>query len=158
MCYIWMRRYDEAIDEARKALELRPGFAPFYADLGLAYIGKSMYDEAIATLGEVAGTEPDRLRDSGLLGYAYAKAGRTAEARKLVKELNDSARIRFGSAFASARIYAALGERDQGFVQLHKACDERDPQVIWLKVDPTMDELRSDPRFAGILKEMGLSP
>jgi TolB-like protein/Flp pilus assembly protein TadD len=158
MCYNWMRRYDEAIDEARKGLELQPGFPLFYSDLGLAYIGKRMYEEAIAILREVAGVEQDRLRASGLLGYVYVKAGRTTEARKLVEELNDPAKIRFGSAFASARIYTALGQRDQSFIQLRRACDELDPLVIWLKVDPTMDELRSDPRFADILKHIGLSP
>jgi hypothetical protein len=63
---------------------------------------------------------------------------------------------RFGGAFASTRIYAALGENNQALAWLRKACDERDPLVIWLKVDPTLDNLRKDPRFAQVLKDMGL--
>ena len=65
---------------------------------------------------------------------------------------------RFGDAFTVARIHAALGEKNEAFKWLQKACDERDSQVIWLKVDPTLDKLRADPRFAQALKEMSLPP
>ncbi len=65
---------------------------------------------------------------------------------------------RFGCAFAIAQIHAALGEKDPAFEWLRKACDERDTRVIWLKVDPTMDNLRTDPRFTQMLKDMRLPP
>jgi hypothetical protein len=65
---------------------------------------------------------------------------------------------RFGFAFPSARILAALGETDQAFVSLRRACDERTPFVIWLKVNPTLDNRRSAPRFVQLLKDMKLPP
>jgi hypothetical protein len=55
-------------------------------------------------------------------------------------------------------VHAALGEKDQAFEWLRKACDERDPHVIWLKVDPTLENLRSDPRFTQVLRDMKLPP
>jgi hypothetical protein len=55
-------------------------------------------------------------------------------------------------------VFAALGVADQAFEWLKKACDERTPFVIWVKVDPTLDNLHSDPRFTKVLKDMGLPP
>jgi TolB-like protein/Flp pilus assembly protein TadD len=158
MCYNWLRRYDDAISEARKALELEPRFAFFHSELGLSYIEKKMYAQAIAQLQQEIDHEPGRLRASGLLGCAYAKAGRLAEAHRVLDALVRNAPTRFGSAFAIARIHAALDEKDQAFAWLQRACDERDPLVIWLKVDLTVDALRADPRFASLLRNMGLPP
>jgi hypothetical protein len=69
-----------------------------------------------------------------------------------------AAKGRFGCPFQIARTYAALGEKDPAFEWLRKACEERDPLVIFLKVDPTLDNLRPDPRFVQVLKDMGLPP
>ena len=87
----------------------------------------------------------------GTLGYAYAAAGKRTEALKVVEELAAVAPGRFGFALP-------MGEADQAFEWLRKACDERTPFVIWLKFDPTFDSLRSDPRFTQMLEDMGLPP
>ena len=94
----------------------------------------------------------------GMLGYAYAVANKRNESQKVLAELEGLSQGRFGFALPIARVHAALGEKDQAFEWLGKACDERDPHVIWLKVDPTMDKLRSDLRFAKVLTDMGLPP
>jgi hypothetical protein len=93
-----------------------------------------------------------------MLGYAYAAAEKRAQAHKVLQELKGLAPGRFAFALPIARIHAALGEKDQEFEWLRKAGDERDSAVIWLKVDPTLDGLRSDPRFAQVVKDMGLPP
>jgi hypothetical protein len=97
-------------------------------------------------------------RVTGMLGYADAAAGKSAEARKVLEDLKTLSPGRYAFALPIARIHAALGEKDQAFEWLRKACDERDSGVIWLKVDPTLDNLRSDPRFTRLLNEMGLPP
>ena len=153
MCYNWMRQPDQAITEAKRALELDPNFVLSFAELGRAYTQKGMYDEAIAAM---KGQGHPRIR--GFLGYTYAMAGRKEEAQKILDELKGLPQRRFGDAFALVRIHAALGEKKEAFEWLSKAQDERDPLVIWLKVDPTLDSLRSDPRFAQVLKDMGLPP
>ena len=153
MCYNWMRQPEQAIAEAKRALELDPTFFPAFGELGRAYAQKEMYDEAIAAIKD---QKHPRIR--GILGYVYVMAGRREEARKVLDELKGMPQRRFGDAFAMVRIHAALGEKDQAFEWLSKACDERDPLVIWLKIDPTVDNLRSDPQFAQVLEDMGLPP
>jgi tetratricopeptide (TPR) repeat protein len=159
-----MRQHDLAILEARKALELDPDYPFAYGELGLAYSqmgaqkkSKDMHDKAIAELQEGLKRGKSHPNLAGLLGYAYALAGQEVEARKMLEKLKEP-NPRYGAAFAITRIYAALGEKDQAFEWLRKACDERVPYVIWIKVDPTMDNLRKEPKFAEILKEMQLPP
>lgn len=157
MCYNWMRQYDLATKVALKALELDATFFFAYRELGLSYIQQGRYEEAIAELGKAVNLGRGHPHLKGLLGCAYAAAGKKAEARQVLQEMTGPKR-RFGDAFAVVRIHAALGEKVEAFEWLQKACDERDAQVIWLKVDPTLDSLRSDPRFAQVLKNMRLPP
>ena len=157
MCYNWMRQYDKAIAEARKAIELDPNFPQNYVRIGMAQAGKGMYEEAIVELSMAIKSGQQFPGVRGMLGYVYALAGKRTEAQGVLEEMNGLLQGRFGFAFPIARIHAALGEKDQAFEWLRKACDERDSQVIWLKVDPTMDSLRADPRFIR-LKDMGLPP
>jgi tetratricopeptide (TPR) repeat protein len=156
-CYNMMRQYDQAITEAQKAIELDPNFFLAYSQLGLAYSQKRMHEKAIAVLQKGSSVGKGHPRYRGLLGYAYARAGQTSEARKVLEELKGFSGL-YGYPFAIARVHAALGEKDQAFEWLRKACDERESSVIWLKVDPTLENLRTDPRFAQVLRDMGLPP
>jgi serine/threonine protein kinase/tetratricopeptide (TPR) repeat protein len=154
MCYIAMDRYEQAIAAAKKATELDPNFFLAYSEWGTALIETNQHEEAIQKLKTAVERGKGHPRMRGLLGCAYAKAGKEAEARsELATLLSDG---RFGAPLAIARIYATLGEKDKAFKWLHEACDERDSKVIWLKTDPALASLRSDPQFAEVLKEMGL--
>jgi serine/threonine-protein kinase len=155
--HLWLQEYDDAIAEAQKALALDANFLLSSRDLAVAYSLKGMHEQAIAELQSADKISKNHTRIRGFLGYAYAKAGRTVEARKVLEELNGLSK-QYGYASAIARIHTALGEKDQAFEWLRKACCEQDPQVIWIKVDPTLDNLRKDLRFAQVLKEMGLPP
>jgi tetratricopeptide (TPR) repeat protein len=158
-CYNWMRDYDRAIIEAQKAIELSPNYGLAYRDLGLASTQNDLHEKAVEALQQGSKLMQDHLWLRGLLGYAYVRAGQPAEARRVLEELKELAtKGRFGGAFGVTRIYAAMGEKKQAFAWLRKACEERDPLVIWLKVDPTMDNLRKDPEFAQVLKDMKLLP
>ena len=90
---------------------------------------------------------------SAVLGYLYAVAGRKAEAHALLEEL----KARLGSEFEIALIHIGLGDIDQAFEWLEKAYNKRDQYLLYLRVDPNMDTLRSDPRFANLLRRVGLS-
>jgi Flp pilus assembly protein TadD len=127
-----------------------------YAELGLAYTQKGMHEEAIAELQKGFDVSMGHPRIRGMLGYAYAAAGKRAEAQKVLEKLTSAPERRFGDAAAMARVHAGLGETDQAFDWLQEACDERDSLVKWLSVDPTFDDLHSDPRFAELLKQIGL--
>ena len=106
------------------------------------------YEEAI-TLFQGSSSSP---------GYAYARAGRKAEALKALEELKALfARKRVGAAHI-ATIYAGLGELRMALDWLEKGYTERDQLMILLKVNPRFDPLRSEPRFADLLRRIGFTP
>jgi len=153
------RQYDQAIEQLRKTVEMDPNFPLARFFLGMAYEQKKMYEAAVAEFQK--GSELFEGAPIGLaaLGHAYAVSGRAAEARKVLEELNQLGKRRYVSAYFIAAIYAGLGEKDQAWAWLEKAYEER---ASWLsnqvKVDPRFDSLRSDPRYQGLLRRMGLPP
>jgi serine/threonine-protein kinase len=159
MAYNWAGKYEEAIDCAQKALDLDPNFPLAYLELWTAYLQKNdekMTDKAIGEMRQLLNQGQTHPALKGMLGYAYAKAGKVEEAQKMLKELMDLNPRPYKCAFSVAWIHAALGEKEEAFKWLHKACDERDPAVIFIKVDPTLENLRSEKGFSAILKEMKL--
>ncbi len=92
------------------------------------------------------------------LGHAYAAAGKRVEAQRLLDGLKAAAERRYVSPYSMAVIYLALGDRVQAFTWLNRAYEERDNWLIYLKVEPRLDPLRSDARFADLLRRIGLEP
>src|SRR5262249_55299037 len=157
LCYLWMGEYDRASAQAKKALAIDPNFFLSRGDLALAYTRQGKHQEALAELHRAVKQSEGHPRIRGLLGYAYAKAGQTTEARKELAELQKLS-DQYGYSHAMARIHAALGEKDEAFQWLKQACEEKNSAVLWLKIDPTFENLRSHARFAQVLKEVGLPP
>jgi eukaryotic-like serine/threonine-protein kinase len=150
------RQYDQAIEQARKTLDLDANFILAHQWLGLSYVQKSMYREGIAELEKAVAISPgDTLALSGL-GYAYAAAGRRLEAQKVLDQLNEISKQEYVPAVYRAPIYAALGEKDKAFEWLEKAYEER--SIGDIQAVPVYDPLRSDPRFADLLRRMNLEP
>jgi tetratricopeptide (TPR) repeat protein len=156
--FYYAREYDQAIEQFQEALKLDPSFQPALGFLPGAYEQKGMHEEALTgfqkaitlTKGEV------RILSMSGLGHFYAVSGRKGEARTVLNQLKQLAQEEYVSADSIARIYAGLGEKDQAFAWLEKACDEHSYSIAWLKVEPAWDSLRSDPRFAELLRRMGL--
>jgi len=90
------------------------------------------------------------------LGHAYAVAGKRSEAEKVLSELRELANQRYVSPYDVAMIYVGLGDKEQAFAWLEKAYQEHARRLWALKVNPTWDSLRSDSRFAGLLRRIGL--
>jgi len=84
-------------------------------------------------------------------GYVLARAGRTEEAREIVKTLEAVSRERYVPPYALALVHAGLGDREAAFVWLDRAYDARDVHLIFLTVDPKWDPYRADPRFVALL-------
>ncbi len=142
-------RYDEAIAEARKVLQLAPDFAPSLWILGAAYKQKGMYEEAIAAHEHAAGFSPI-FRFT--LAHTYAVAGREGDARRILAEPDERTANKF--AFLLASVHAALGEVDQVFHWLEIGYEQRGAWMHWLRVAPHFADLRSDPRFQDLLRRM----
>jgi len=150
------RRYDDAIAAFLKGLEMDPNSGFTYWALGRAYTEKEMYPEAIIAFKKsipLSGDSPDELAS---LGCAYARSGRKAEARKIVEDLKEQSKRKYIAPSVIAELYTALGEKDQAFAWLGKAYEDHDFILVLLKVEPTFDSLRSDPRFGVLLKRIGL--
>jgi DNA-binding winged helix-turn-helix (wHTH) protein/TolB-like protein len=156
-------RTDEAIAQCTKILSLDPNSFPARRYLGLAYEQKGMYPQAITEFqkGVKLSGSPLIL---ALLGHAYAASGKSAEARKVLSDLQDLSESqavetrRYVSPYTIAAIYTGLGEKDQAFKWLERAYEERDVWLMNLKVDPVFAKLRSDKRFQDLLARAGLRP
>jgi len=153
--YYAERQYDKAIEQERKTLEMDQNYLEARSILGRAYLEKGMYNEAIAEF------EKEKSGGVGVtnLGRAYAKAGRKAEAQKILDQLEEQSKQKYVSAKGVALIYVALGEKDKAFEWLEKSYQERSICVaVGIKSFPGFDPLRSDPRFANLLRRINLQP
>ena len=155
--YYLLRRYDDVIDLGHKLLEFEPNFNSAHWTLGLAYREKGEYDAAIEQLRKGI-TQMKAPAPLSHLAYAYAKMGRKDEAERLLEELKHLSTLRYVSSALIANIFVGLGDKDRAFEWLEKAYEERDFRMIFLKVAPMLDDLRSDPRFTDLLRRMGLQP
>jgi serine/threonine-protein kinase len=151
------RRSDEAIAAFQKTLDQDANFGFGYWALGRAYLEKGMYSQAIEALRKsipLSGDSPDEPAE---LARAYALSGRKREALAILDELKlRSKKKKYISASLFAGIYGALGEKDQAFALLNQAYEDRDFFLVALKVEPSFDPLRSDPRFSALVKRVGL--
>jgi tetratricopeptide (TPR) repeat protein len=155
--YFFARQYDLAIEQYLKTLEMDPTFVPAHLVLGQGYEQKSMPEKAIDELQEAVSLSGGSSLYVSSLAHAYATAGRRAEAERLLRQMNERARHNYVPSFHIAIIHAGLGQRDQALVWLEKGYQERSAWMVWLKVDPRFDVLRSDPRFQDLLRRVGLS-
>jgi serine/threonine protein kinase/tetratricopeptide (TPR) repeat protein len=158
--YLVMRRYDESIPHFQKALDLYPTAAFIRAQLAWAYAMKGMYPQALAEYDKIA--EPDKavaaenqLVADGL-GWVYAVSGRRADALKIAKEVEELSSHTYVDFYQLATIYAGLGEKGEAFRMLEKGYEERSAGMLYLAIDPFWDGMRSDPRYADLLRRIGL--
>jgi TolB-like protein/DNA-binding winged helix-turn-helix (wHTH) protein/tetratricopeptide (TPR) repeat protein len=152
------RRFDEAIEQCRKALELDPSFAPAHGTLGHVYAAKGMYREALTEYEKFAALSGGSPGSTALVGYAHARLGQRSYALRVLDQLRAAAKQRYVPALSFAIVYVGLGEKEQAFLWLEKAYDERTNSLAYLKVAATWDPLRSDPRFADLVRRIGLPP
>lgn len=152
------RQYHLAIESLTKTVELDPHFWPAQWYLARAYGQTGRAEETITVLQKAAALSGENTRVVAELAYAYAVFGKTREAHKILDELNNRSARDYVSPYGVALIYAGGGQKDQAFDWLHKAYQERSNWLIYLKVDPMLDKLRSDPRLADLLRKIGLPP
>jgi len=150
------REYDRAIEQAKKTLELDPGFWLARMHLAGAYMGQGRYAQAVAELEKLRPSAAIPVIYTGFVGYAYALSGQRNEALRVLAELKERSKREYVPPTAPALIYTALGDKDQAFAWLDRAYAERDSYLVYLKPYPLFDSLRSDPRFTRLLKQMHL--
>jgi tetratricopeptide (TPR) repeat protein len=154
--YYFARQYDKAIEQYQKALEMDPSFGVAHMFLGTSYIQQGRYDEGISEL--LRARELSGGGMTGLLGHAYARAGKKDAALKTIDELAQPSAGSYASPYHLALVYAGLGETENTLDLLEQAYAERSLFLAWLNVEPMFDSIRSDPRFADLVKRIGLEP
>jgi TolB-like protein/DNA-binding winged helix-turn-helix (wHTH) protein/Tfp pilus assembly protein PilF len=152
------RRFDEAIEQCRKTLELDPSFTPVRGTLAEVYSAKGMYREALAEYEELSALSGGSPRSTAFVGYAHARLGHRSQAFRVLEQLRAASKQRYVPALSFAIVYVGLGEKEKAFLWLEKAYDERTNSLAYLKVQATWDTLRSDPRFADLVRRIGLPP
>ena len=154
----WMhhlaRRFDLEVDAARRALELDDSFmiARFRLSSGLLHQGR--YDEALIELEKARVLTKGSPELIATVGYAQARAGRRQEAIAALAELEKMAAAgqRYVSPFSRGLVHVGLGNRDEAFRWLERAIDERHPIAVFIEVEPDLDPLRDDQRFATLVE------
>lgn len=149
------RSYDQAIRQHQNLLKDDPKFGLTHVMLGLDYTQKKRYRAAIEHCGKISADRGTRLALNAL-GYVYATAGERHGAKEVLNELKRLFRTGYASSYACATIYAGMGEVEAAFDFLNRAFEVHDPEMVWLRWDPQLDNLRSDSRFENFLSRMGL--
>jgi len=146
------RRYDESMTQHKKTIELDPGFARAHRTLAEVYRVKGDYANAVeerARFFDLIGQS----QNAALIRATFARDGWLGFLRLVTAEnspLKDS-----NNSWVVAKAYLDLGQKDKAFAELNKAYENRLSSLCWLKVEPQLDSLRSDPRFGELLKKMG---
>ena len=153
-------QYDESIAQFQKALDLNPNIPVLRAMLALAYAMKRMYPQALAEYDKIANqdkvTAAGNQFVAGMLGWVYAVSGRRTAALKIAQEFKDLSAHSYVDFYWSGVIYAGLSDKDEAFRLLEKGYQEHAAGMLYLAVDPFWYGWRSDPRYADLLRRIGL--
>jgi len=156
--YTHAGRYDEAIAQYKKALEMDPEFEVAHGLLALTYSLKGMHQEALNELHKIKDLDKVPMYLS-FLGYVHGKSGRKDEALGVLNRMVSLSKRTYVSPLWMTIIYAGMDEKDQAFKWFERIFEERTTGgTIGLKVSPVYDSLRSDPRFADIMRRAGFAP
>jgi DNA-binding winged helix-turn-helix (wHTH) protein/TolB-like protein len=138
---------DQAIKILKKAIEIDPSFPRTHYRLGRAYAQKKLYEMAISELEQAVSLSGGDPCYKGSLGHVYAVSGNTNQARSVLRDLEGRTEQQYVPAYAIALIYAGLGDNDHAIIWLQKAYEDRSTSMVFLKLDPELSTLHSDPRF-----------
>ena len=146
---------DQAAEELRKALEMNPQFPLAHLFLGRVYQSEGHYEKAIAEY-EATGPLKEWVPTVAAIGYVYGVMGKRQKALQILANLETLSKKQYVTSYALALVHAALGDKDRAFASLEKGVDERTHWLVWLKRDSRWEPIRSDPRFAEMIRLVGL--
>jgi len=156
--YMLAHRFDKGIEQFQKTLALYPDSAINHWDLGICYESKGLNRKAVDEYlksDEIDGLSQEQL---AMKQRAFTRAGFRGYLQEELKSELDHPEPYYDRSFNLARLYALLGDKEKAFSNLDKAYEEGWSDVAFLKVDPELDTLRSDPRFNRLLDRVGLKP
>jgi TolB-like protein/Tfp pilus assembly protein PilF len=152
----YARQYEAAGEQLKRAVELNPTSEETHRILGLVRLQQGRLDQAENAFREAIALSTELAYSRAGLAYTVARAGRTAEARAILDQLEREAKERYVSPVAFVTVHLGLGEVDHAFAWLERAHAERRGWLCYLKVEPLLDEVRGDSRFRRLLELMRL--
>jgi len=151
--------FNSSIAQGKKLIDLDPTFPRTHDNLGCAYLSRGRNAEAIQEFQKAldlsSGLDRRPLRD---LGYAYGISGKRAQALAILKQVQEKYERQEANAQDVAAVYAGLGQKDEAFAWLEKAFEGHSGSLLRIRWEPPFDPLRSDPRYADLMRRMGLQP
>lgn len=152
-------RHDRALGEFRRALETSPGLSRAHFQLGVTFVAMGRLDDAIHEL-EIAArsAQGHNPRFESYLGYAYAAAGRSADARRVLQELDSHRRDQYVSWFGNALVHDALGETLPALIALQRAREDRAVEFGQMWQYPPFRTIATEPAFEAVMLQVGLPP
>ena len=155
--YVSARRYDLAIAQFQKGLELHPDDSTLQYQMGWAYVYSGAIDQGMETIRSsqaADGVDPSLSPD---LAYIHAMTGKSDQTRQTLRRLLTLAENNPISPGLIALVYTALDERTQALTWLEKAYQQHSSMMTWLKTDPRFDRIRPEPGFQDLMRRVGLS-
>ncbi|MDT5156905.1 MAG: eukaryotic-like serine/threonine-protein kinase [Acidobacteriota bacterium] len=149
------RRFEEAEEQCRSALELDPGSISTHIILRWSYEMRGMCDDALGVFEQERAFTGDTPTTRAKQAHVLASCGHPEEAREILSDLIARRSQEWVTAYEIAVIHSRLGERDGAFSWLARAEEEHSVGLTYLRVDPRLDGLRADPRFSELLRRFG---
>jgi tetratricopeptide (TPR) repeat protein len=149
------RRYDDAIELARQGLEFEPDSGFTLAFQGYALAEQRRFTEAVDNLQRAVQLDNSPTIRS-IHAHVLAVAGRHAEARRIVQQIEKESKNRYFCPYEIGSVYVSLGDQDSAHNWFRKGVEGRADCMAWLGIEPWLDPFRSDPRYQGLLKDIGL--
>ncbi len=150
---MYARRFDEALEQAKKTYDLDPGHVGGQAWLCHTFNAKGMYSESLSVSEKLSRPDYTFLAQ---MGYSYAKLGRRSDVESILKQWDEGRKTKYVMSYWIAVTHAGFGDKDAAFAELEKAYQARDWFLQRLKTDPFMEPLRTDPRYSDLLKRLNL--
>ena len=150
------RQYGQAIEQLRNTIDMDPNFPLPHLVLGQAYEQSGLSQKAIEEFQKGASLSHNSAPMLSALAHAYAITGERVEAQRVLDHLIEESKQQYISPFYVAIVYGGLGEHEKAIDWLDKAYQDRSNGMVFLKVDPQLDPLRSNPRFQALLRRLNL--
>jgi len=155
LMFFLARDYEAALAEIQTTLDIEPGYVPTIYLLGRTHEQLGNLDDALETFKKgVALT--DATVFLAALGHTYTMLGNPEAARKILNELEERSKYTYVSAYGKAVLHLALNDKQRALACLEQACSDRCEMITWLKIDPHLDGLRTEPQFMDLLGRVGL--
>ena len=149
------RNYPVAVQFAQQAITIDPEFWIGYIQLAQASERMGDSDQALTALNNAGRFSGGNSKAISIRGYICARLGKTTEAHEVLNTLDAVSRERYVPPYATALVYLGLGQHDSALQWLERAYDAHDVHLVFPPVDPKWDPLRTDHRFADLLRRCG---